>query len=309
MSNQTENRLAETLPSRPAASLGRFQAVRLQRDGRQLPQKFSWGWGCALFFILPLLFIVAYLFAPMRNTILILGVDGGLGRAELGRTDTIILAAVYPLMPEVSMLTIPRDLWVAQPDGSENRINTAFFFAEAENPGSGARATAQVVYQNFGVPVDYTVVLCMDGVVGIVDALGGIEVSLDTPQAGYPAGAHRLSGEQALAFARNRSDGDDFGRMAQGQILLRGLMRELLRPSAWANLPTLIGAVREAAEMDIPAWQWPRLGLAFLRAGSTGMESRAIDREMVTPFTTSGGAQVLRPNWEAIKPVLEELFR
>ena len=61
--------------------------------------------------------------------------------------------------------------------------------------------------------------------------------------------------------------------------------------------------------MDIPAWQWPRLGLAFLRAGPGGIESRVIDREMVTPFTTSGGAQVLRPNWDAIKPVLEEMFR
>ena len=86
-------------------------------------------------------------------------------------------------------------------------------------------------------------------------------------------------------------------------------MRELLKPSAWANLPTLIGAVREAAEIDIPAWQWPRLGLAFLRAGSNGIEWRVIDHEMVTPFTTSGGAQVLRPNWAAIKPVLDEFFR
>lgn len=309
MKTQKNSTFGETAPSRPAASLGKFQAVRLQRDGRQLPRKFGWGWGCALFFALPLLVILAYLFAPLRSNILILGVDGGLGRGDLGRTDTIILATVSPLQPQVGMLSIPRDLWVTQPDGSENRINTAFFFAEAENPGSGARATGRVVYQNFGVPVHHTVVLRMDGVVGIIDALGGVEISLDRAQAGYAAGVHRLDGAQALAFSRNRSDGDDFGRMAQGQILLRGVMRELLKPSAWDNLPAFFAAAQDAADMDIPVWQWPRLGLAFLRAGPGGIESRVIDRAMVTPFTTSGGAQVLRPNWDAIKSVLEEMFR
>jgi LCP family protein required for cell wall assembly len=262
-----------------------------------------------LLFILPLLALAVYLFAPLRSNILILGVDGGLDRGDLGRTDTIILATISPLKPDVGMLSIPRDLWVAQPDGGENRINTAFFFAEADKPGSGARATGRVVYQNFGVPVHYSVVLRMDGVVGIVDSLGGVEISLDRPSAGYAAGVHRLNGTQALAFARNRSGGDDFGRMAQGQILLRGIMRELLKPAAWDNLPAFFVAVQDATDMDIPVWQWPRLGLAFLRAGPGGIDSRVIDREMVTPFTTSGGAQVLRPNWEAIKPLLEEMFR
>jgi polyisoprenyl-teichoic acid--peptidoglycan teichoic acid transferase len=309
MNNQASNGLGETVPSRPAASLGKFQAVRLRRDGRQLPRKFGWGWGCALFFILPLLAVLVYLFAPLRSNILVLGVDGGLGRGELGRTDTIILATVSPLQPKVGMLSIPRDLWVAQPDGSQNRINTAFFFAEVESPGSGARATGRVVYQNFGVPVHHTVILRMDGVVGIVDALGGVEISLERPQAGYAAGLHRLNGTQALVFARSRSDGDDFGRMAQGQILLRGLMRELLKPSAWEKIPAFLGAIQDAADIDIPVWQWPRLALAFLRIGPDGIDSQVIGREMVTPFTTSGGAQVLRPNWDEIKPVLDEMFR
>jgi polyisoprenyl-teichoic acid--peptidoglycan teichoic acid transferase len=309
MSTQDKHSLSETVPSRPAASLGKFQAIRLRRDGRQLPRKFGWRWGCALVFILPILAILVYLFAPLRSNILILGVDGGLGRGDLGRTDTIILMTVSPLQPKVGMLSIPRDLWVAQPDGSENRINTAFFFAEAERPGSGARATGRVVYQNFGVPVHYTVVLRMDGVIDIIDALGGIDITLDRPQAGFSAGVHRINGMQALIFARNRSDGDDFGRMAQGQILLRGVISEMLKPSAWGNLPNFLIAVQNAAEIDVPVWQLPRLALALLRAGPGGIDSRVIDRELVSPFTTSGGARVLRPNWEAIRPILLEMFR
>lgn len=301
--------LGETTPSRPAASLAKFQAIQLQRDGKQLPRKYGWRMGCAWIFGFILLAAGFYLFAPLRSNILVLGVDGGLGRGELGRTDTIILATISPLKPEVGMLSIPRDLWVMQSDGSDDRINTAFFFAEAENPGSGAQATQKVIYQNFGVPVHYSVVLRMDGVVGIVDALGGVEILLDQPSGGYSAGSHRLDGAQALVFARNRSQGDDFGRMAQGQILLRGMMRELLKPASWPRLPAFFAAVQDATQIDIPVWLWPRLGLAFLRVGPSGIDSRVISREMVTPFTTGGGAQVLRPNWDQINPALDELFR
>ncbi|PKN94238.1 MAG: hypothetical protein CVU44_07515 [Chloroflexi bacterium HGW-Chloroflexi-6] len=307
--NKSSDQFAETTPSRAPASLGTFQAVRLSRNGKQLPPKRGWAGGCLSVIGLLLLIAALYLFLPIRSNILVLGVDGGLGRGDLGRTDTIILATISPLKPDVSMLSIPRDLWVPQMDGSENRINTAFFFAEAEEPGSGANVTEQVIYKNFGVPVDYSVVLRMDGVVGIVDALGGIEITLDQPNAGYPAGTHALDGTQALAFARNRSGSDDFFRMTQGQILLRGLLRELLKPASWPRLPSFYLAVREATQIDVPAWQWPRLGLAILRAGPGGIEARAISREMVTPFTTDGGAQVLGPNWEAIDILIEEMFR
>lgn len=307
--NNPNDQLAETAPSRAPASLGNFQAVYLSRKNKKLPVRHNWGWGCATLVGVLLVIFAAYFLAPLRSNILILGVDGGLGRGELGRTDTIILATISPLQPKVGMLSIPRDLWVSQLDGSENRINTAFFFAEAAKAGSGAEATRQVIYKNFGIPVNYAIVLRMDGVVGIVDALGGIDIQLDQSNAGYSAGMHHLDGVQALEFARNRSGSDDFSRMMQGQILLRGLLREIIKPTSWPRLPAFYLAVREAAQIDIPLWLWPRLGLAILRAGPTGITARAINREMVTPFTTSGGAQVLQPDWEAIGIVIEEVFR
>jgi len=52
----------------------------------------------------------------------------------------------------------------------------------------------------------------------------------------------------------------------------------------------------------------PRLGLALIRVGPDGIDNRVITREMVNPFTTSEGAQVLAPNWGKINPVLMEMF-
>jgi hypothetical protein len=74
-------------------------------------------------------------------------------------------------------------------------------------------------------------------------------------------------------------------------------------------LPRFILSLTQFIDTNIPIWQWPRLLFAFVRALLFGIDSHAITREMVNPFQTSGGAQVLAPNWEAIRPLLHEMFR
>ena len=64
----------------------------------------------------------------------------------------------------------------------------------------------------------------------------------------------------------------------------------------------------QTIETNVPIWQWPRLLFALVRAPIFGIESQTITRDMVTPFTTSGGAQVLLPNWDAINPKVDSMF-
>ena len=165
------------------------------------------------------------------------------------------------------------------------------------------------VRENFDVPVHYYVVVHMLGWVSVVDALGGVQIQLDAPMSGLPAGVHHLNGLQALAFARDRSTGDDFGRMARAQVLVSATAGKLFSPASWSNLPQFIFALSQTVETNIPLWQVPRLSFALAGAIFTGsLESQTISREMVTPFVTSGGAQVLLPNWDAIHPAVKEMF-
>ncbi|MBK9926630.1 MAG: LCP family protein [Anaerolineales bacterium] len=258
-------------------------------------------------YILLALFL-AYFFAPLRTNILFLGADTSPERGNLGRTDTILLATVVPLKPYVGLLSIPRDLWVTVPGVGEQRINTAYFYSEANQAGSGGEAAMSAVEENFGVSVSYYALIHMQGLISVVDALGGVDVMLESPMGGLPAGSHHLDGTGALAFARDRSMGDDFGRMAGTQTLIMALLKKSLQPSSWLALPQVIVAFTQAVDTNIPLWQGPRLFFALLRAPLFGMETRAITREMVTPFTTAGGAQVLLPNWDAIRPLLQEMF-
>lgn len=252
--------------------------------------------------------VFAYFLAPFRTNVLILGTDDSPERGAIGRTDTIILTTIIPLKPYVGMLGIPRDLWVQIPNVGEQRINTAYFFAESAQRGSGAQATKETLIQNFGVTIDHYLLLHMDGLVDVIDTLGGIDVVLDEPLAGLPVGTHHLDGNQVLALARERHSSDDFTRMKQGQIILLSVIKKVINPMNWSRLPSVSLAAARVIQTDIPVWLWPRLGFALLRAPLFGFDNRIITRDMVTPIITSGGAQVLLPDLEAIKLILFEMF-
>jgi LCP family protein required for cell wall assembly len=249
-----------------------------------------------------------YFLAPLRTNILLLGTDDSPERGSVGRTDTIILGTIVPLKPYVGMLSIPRDLWVSIPNVGEQRINTAYFFAEANQPGSGSRAALQTIRDNFGISVHYYAVIHMLGLTSVVDTLGGVDIDLESPMGEYPAGPHHLNGSDALAFVRERSSSDDFSRMMRTQILLSAVLKKVLYPSNWLSLPRFIVSLTQVVDTNIPLWQWPRLLFALLRAFLFGIDSETITREMVTPFQTSQGAQVLAPNWDAINPLLKRMF-
>jgi polyisoprenyl-teichoic acid--peptidoglycan teichoic acid transferase len=303
--------LPGTSPHPHTDPLAETRYHNVYQPGKKIRRKRR-GWGCCcLMVVLPgllLLPLLVYLLAPLRTNILLLGVDSRPGEGFVSRTDTMILTTIEPLSAYIGMLSIPRDLWVSVPGVGENRINTAHFFAEANQAGSGPQAAMQTVRQNFGVDVHYYARLRFDGFEDLVDAMGGVDVELPREMSGYPAGVHRLNGEQALALVRDRSGSDDFFRMERGQIFLRSLARQLLKPESWVYLPQAGMALLEATDTDVPLWLWPRLGVAMLRAGPDGIDSRTITRDMVNPFTTSGGAQVLGPNWNQINPVLLEMF-
>lgn len=252
--------------------------------------------------------VSVYLFAPIRTNILVLGIDRAPEGTAAGRSDTMILTTCLPSRAYFGALSIPRDLWVALPDGSYNRINTAHFLAEIAQPGSGSEAARWTVEHNFGVSVHYTFRIKFEALVEFIDALDGVKVRLEAGSPNYPVGEHELDGAGALAFARDRAGSDDFGRMAKGQVLFRATLRRLLEPATWPRFPAAAAALARGAEADIPLWEWPRLAACLLRVGPEGVDGRTLDRQMARGFTTDRGAQVLAPQWGEINLLLLEMF-
>lgn len=252
--------------------------------------------------------IGVYFFVPVRSNFLLLGTDYLPHRDALSRTDTNILITIIPLEPYIGFLSIPRDLWLNIPDVGENRINSAYYFAEINSSGSGPEKVMQTVRSNFGLTIKYFLVINMEGIVKVVDALGGIGFELDSEMGGLPAGIHFLNGQETLAFIRERYSADDFSRMKQGQLVIKSMLKQILTFNGLIRSPLVFFEITKSINTNIPWWMTPRLAFAFIRAGEEGIDYRIITREMVFPFTTQAGAQVLAPNWDLINPVLMEMF-
>jgi LCP family protein required for cell wall assembly len=196
-------------------------------------------------------------------------------------------------------------LWVEIPGIGENRINTAHFFAENQSAGSGPSAAINTINHNFDLDVNKYLRIRFDGLIEIVDSVGGFSLSLDEPMGGLPAGEHKLTGEETLAFVRDRQGTDDFFRMQQGLVFITQFFSQVINPVTWPRLPALLGALSDSIDTNLPVYLWPRIAFTIMR---TGVDSRVISRELVTPFTTSEGAQVLLPDWSKIQPVVNEMF-
>ncbi len=119
--------------------------------------------------------------ATERLTVLLMGIDRRSAEsAEDGpwRTDSMILLSIDPKAQTVSMLSVPRDLYITIPDYGygehRDRINTAYYWGDFyEYPGGGAALAKQAIRRNFGIEVDRYLVMDFNGFREMIDYVGG----------------------------------------------------------------------------------------------------------------------------------------
>lgn len=109
-----------------------------------------------------------------RVNVLLLGIGGGKHDGPL-LTDTIIYASIDPEKDKVTLVSLPRDLWVPELKG---KINRAYSDAENKQKGGGITLVKAVVQKVIGQPVDYVLRVDFNGFVQAVDMIGGIEVDV-----------------------------------------------------------------------------------------------------------------------------------
>ena len=256
-----------------------------------------------------------------RVNILILGTDRRDKGEKAARTDTMMVASLDPVARRAVVLSIPRDLWVFIPGYGEGRINTAHFYGEL-NGGQGPVLAKETVEANLGIPIDYHVRLDFEGFKGIVDTLGGVTIDVEAPirddmfpddNYGYrtihiPAGRQEMDGTMLLRYVRTRHGGNDFERMRRQQQALRALAQRALNLDLLPRLPALINTALDAISTDIQPLEILALANLGSQIGLDGLEMKAIDESLTTPFVTLDGAQILLPDKAGMEAMLEGLF-
>ena len=164
-------------------------------------------------------------------SVLLLGIDNGAyGRDdEVGRSDTMLLVTVNPKQKKTTMISIPRDSYTEIIGyGTFDKINHAYAFGKE-------KFSINSVQNMLNIPIDYYVTVDMNGLIGLVNAVGGIEVTPNLTftyeNESFTEGITRhVDGEAALRYARMRYDDTegDTGRQKRQQYVIQKLVEKLL---------------------------------------------------------------------------------
>ncbi len=110
------------------------------------------------------------------------GVDGGGLLADTVIVLSIRLPEEEGGTPKASLVSIPRDLYVTVPDtGDRQKINAVHYYGEQKGDGMGMEYMKRIVSDITGQPIHYAATIDFAGFEQLVDAIGGIDVTLDAP--------------------------------------------------------------------------------------------------------------------------------
>lgn len=182
-----------------------------------------------------------------RTNVLVFGTEGYDMRGTVGNgqhegadlTDSIMVVSFDQETKDVALLSIPRDLKVSQAcfAGKINEVYTCNN-PNGDDEAAGAEALAEQLGEVLGLDFQYWAHVNWGSLTDIVDALGGITVTLDEDIADYyntgivmSAGVPTvINGEQALGIARARygTQGGDFTRGSSQQKIVEGIVQKMI---------------------------------------------------------------------------------
>ncbi len=242
---------------------------------------------------------------PPLMFVLGIGADSGQDY-RYGLADAIRIARVDFTVPKVTVLSIPRDLWVEIPDLDpaknidHGKLNQAYFYGGEgmgyySGPGGGPGLLARTLDLNFGVRVDHYGAVNMQTFVKIVDAVGGIDVYLEKPVDGrsddpatidlgfFNAGQHHFNGEEALRLSRVRKMYNDFARQDFQTIVLCALKEKLTDPSIVVKIPKLISAFQDSVQTDLTPGQLLQLACLAPQLKRENLIMTGLPQEIFSP--------------------------
>ena len=243
------------------------------------------------------------------------------------RTDTMVLVILWPKEGQVSMISIPRDLWIYIPTVGMQRINTAYQSGEINGyEGRGPALLRDTIEYNLGIRVDHMAMVEFDGFRRIVDTLGGIDVPVSCPYTDWhlidpsynpynadnwslytvQPGIDHMDGDLALWYARSRLKSNDFDRGRRQQEVLRAIFAQALSTNTLAQIPQLYNDFSSTITTDLGLSDMLKLALYAPNLTNANIRSFYLRPPYVTGWVTPGGADVLLPNEPALQQLLVE---
>lgn len=197
-------------------------------------------------------------------TILLMGVDTGSGsRSDTwkGNSDSMLLLSVNPQTKKTVMMSLERDILTQIDENGETteaKLNAAYAYG-------GAELAIATIEKMMNIHIDRYMMINMQGLVQLVDAVGGIEVnntfdfpiSIEENEPEYTAtvepGKHLINGDQALVYARMRYQDPegDYGRQKRQREVIRKVVEKVLSFNSISHYQAILRAVSKNMQTNV----------------------------------------------------------
>lgn len=192
---------------------------------------------------------------PDVTNVLLLGRDSRNATVENGRTDAMIILSYNKRTHEVKLISLMRDMLIPIEGHDWNRINTAFAFG-------GIGLCINTLNDVFQLDIQDYMTIDFDGLVSVIDAIGGIELSLTADEVALyqeygmldssaAAGIHHFDGEMALRHARNRALGSDFERTRRQRDILMAIFNKVTTSMSLTDVTSLVSSVLKIVKTNL----------------------------------------------------------
>lgn len=257
-----------------------------------------------------------------RVNILLLGI-GGHGHDGADLTDTIMIASIDPVNKKIDLLSVPRDMWVKEPNNfmsDYGKLNAAYESGKYSYLGrmsdsndnkqaveAGFQAADRTISSVIGIPINYNVLVNFHAFQQAVDAVGGINI--DVPEQLYDPtmawennwnpvlakkGEQTMNGREALLYVRSRETSSDFARGERQRLVLLALKSEILSAGTLSNplkISDLLSALGDNVRTDISLGDMQKIYDLAGQIDSGAVRSVGLDdktNKLVTTGTLNG---------------------
>lgn len=233
-------------------------------------------------------------------------------------TDGILIATFDSVTNKTGLVSVPRDLWVTY-NGKNMKINAVY--VSAGRGQAGLNALGQVVETVTGLHIDQHVLVGVTAFQGMVDAVGGIDITINSPDPRgigdpnvglfLPNGPQHLDGKTALTLARARNDpipgkeayglpDSDYSRQQSQRLILLGIIAKIKSTPTLANpltVTTLFEKLSDSMKTDLTASQIRPLYDQLVKSGNpvTFTIRGPRNASLLTDYNSNGAGDALVP--------------
>lgn len=242
--------------------------------------------------------------------VLLVGIDTTDPDADEGRSDTMMLVSYNKTKNKSTVVSFLRDSLVEIDGHGKSKLGHTYAYG-------GVGLTINTINKVYDLDIQNYITISFDNLVNVINEMGGVKVAVSEEEANYyrqigvmdvSEGEVTLTGEQALAHARNRTLGSDFERSRRQRSVMYGVYKKIMEERNPSDVLELIKFCTTQVKTNLSVKELYDLAMEVLTEENLLMQQTSIPKDGTYEATTYEGMQVLEIKLKANKEYLKELL-